>query len=161
MEISEIAMRTLTNPMLSAEASWTEPWRRAEIPAANGHGNARSVATIQAAVANGGEVGGVRLLSAAGCERILLEQAHGPDLVLGVPIRLGVGYGLPSPELPISSTIGPALGRMGGSVIRDSHGFRGRDVRRLHDEQDGRRARRRRARHRAGHRLFYEWRLGR
>jgi CubicO group peptidase (beta-lactamase class C family) len=118
MEISEFAMRTLTNPMLSAEASWTEPWRRAEIPAANGHGNARSVATVQAAVANGGEVGGVRLLSAAGCERILLEQAHGPDLVLGVPLRLGVGYGLPSTELPISSHDRACYwGGWGGSVI--------------------------------------------
>ena len=51
------------NPPPNAEYAWTESWRRAEIPAANGHGNARSVATIQAAVAGRGEVGGVRLLS--------------------------------------------------------------------------------------------------
>ena len=44
---TQMALRTLANPPLSAEASWTDPWRQAEIPAANGHGNARSVATIQ------------------------------------------------------------------------------------------------------------------
>ena len=118
MEISEMAMRTLTNPMMSAQASWTDAWRQAEIPAANGHGNARSVATIQAVIANGGELGGVRFLSEAGCERILTEQAYGTDLVLGVPIRFGTGYGLPSPEMPISSDARACFwGGWGGSVI--------------------------------------------
>jgi hypothetical protein len=41
----------------------TDAWRRAEIPAGNAHGNARSVARIQSIVSNGGEVDGVRLLS--------------------------------------------------------------------------------------------------
>lgn len=117
-EASEIAIRTLTNPMLAAESSWTEPWRRAEIPAANGHGNARSVATIQAALANGGELGGKCLLSAAGAERVLEEQSYGQDHVLGMPIRFGLGFGLPSPEIPISPS-GRACfwGGWGGSVI--------------------------------------------
>jgi CubicO group peptidase (beta-lactamase class C family) len=116
--IGEQALRVLANPMMSAEASWTGPWRQAEIPAANGHGNARAVATIQAAIANGGEAGGIRLLSAATCERILEEQAYGTDLVLGVPIKFGIGYGLPSPEMPISPS-GRACfwGGWGGSVI--------------------------------------------
>jgi CubicO group peptidase (beta-lactamase class C family) len=118
MPIGDQALRVLGNPMLSAEASWTEAWRKAEIPAANGHGNARSVATVQAAIANGGEAGGIRLLSAATCDRILEEQAYGTDLVLGVPIKFGIGYGLPSPEMPISPS-GRACfwGGWGGSVI--------------------------------------------
>lgn len=117
-EASEMALRTLTNPMLTAETSWTEPWRRAEIPAANGHGNARSVASIQAALANGGELGGKRLLSATGVERVLEEQSYGKDHVLGIPIRFGLGFGLPSPEMPISPS-GRACywGGWGGSVI--------------------------------------------
>jgi CubicO group peptidase (beta-lactamase class C family) len=116
--LGEQALRVLGNPMLSAEASWTEPWRRAEIPAANGHGHARAVATIQAAIANGGEAGGVRLFSAATCERILEQQSYGTDLVLGVPIKFGIGYGLPSPEMPISPS-GRACfwGGWGGSVV--------------------------------------------
>jgi CubicO group peptidase (beta-lactamase class C family) len=118
MELPEMALRTLTNPLLGAEAAWTEPWRRAEIPAANGHGNARSVATVQSVIANGGEAGGVRLLSAAGCEQILREQSNGTDLVLGIGLRFGIGYGLPSPDLPIVSHDRACFwGGWGGSVI--------------------------------------------
>jgi CubicO group peptidase (beta-lactamase class C family) len=42
-----IMTKTLLNGVPPAETSSTPEWRRAEIPAANGHGNARSVATIQ------------------------------------------------------------------------------------------------------------------
>jgi CubicO group peptidase (beta-lactamase class C family) len=52
-----------------AEAA-TDAWRRAEIPAGNGHGNARSVARIQSIVSNAGEVDGVRLLSPTTIELI-------------------------------------------------------------------------------------------
>lgn len=38
-------------------------WRRAQIPAVNGFGNARSVALVQSVLANQGSAGGVRLLS--------------------------------------------------------------------------------------------------
>jgi CubicO group peptidase (beta-lactamase class C family) len=117
-EISETALRVLANPPMSAEIAWTEPWRRAEIPAANGHGNARAVAGIQSVIANGGEAGGVRLLSEAGCARILAEQAYGQDLVLGVPIRFGVGYALPSPEMPVRTDHRACFwGGWGGSVV--------------------------------------------
>ena len=79
--------------------SWTERWRRADIGAGNGHGNARSVARIQSAVACGGEVGGVRLLSPKTIERIFEVQSDAVDLVLGIRLRIGVGYGLPWPEV--------------------------------------------------------------
>ena len=42
------------SPPVNALDSRTDGWRRAEIPAANGHGNARSVAKIQTLLANGG-----------------------------------------------------------------------------------------------------------
>src|SRR5438270_3416822 len=132
---ASLAGRTLTNPRLRGEVAWEEAWRRAEIPAANGHGNARSVAAIQAVLACGGEAGGARLLSAAGCDAVVSEQAHGTDLVLGVPLRVGMGYGLPSAELPLSPQ-GPLLGRPGGLPRgrrpRRPHGGR------LHDELHGR-----------------------
>jgi CubicO group peptidase (beta-lactamase class C family) len=113
-----IAVRTLANPRLTAEEATTEAWRRAEIPAANGHGNARSVAAVQAALANGGEVGGVRLLSPTGAEAALREQARGTDLVLGVPMRLGMGYGLNSPELPVGPNPRTCFwGGWGGSLV--------------------------------------------
>jgi CubicO group peptidase (beta-lactamase class C family) len=90
--------KTMTNPTPDATCTWTEDWRRAEIGAANGFGNARSVARIQSVVANGGEVDGVRLLSARTINRIFEEQSNGTDLVLKIPVRFGVGYGLPLPE---------------------------------------------------------------
>lgn len=68
-------------------------WRRAQIPAASGFGNARSVALVQSAMACGGSVRGVRLLSAAGCDRAWEEQFSGEDRVLGMPISWGLGYG--------------------------------------------------------------------
>ena len=57
------------NPPLAPETANLPAWRRAEIPAANGHGNARSVARVMAALACGGSLGGVRLLSEAALAR--------------------------------------------------------------------------------------------
>ncbi|MBI2766387.1 MAG: beta-lactamase family protein [Chloroflexi bacterium] len=95
MDPDSVAVKTFTGPAPDASVAWTEAWRRAEIGAANGHGNARSVARAQSVVANGGEVDGVRLLSPKTIDLIFQEQANGMDLVLGVPARFGIGYGLP------------------------------------------------------------------
>ncbi|MGO9920722.1 MAG: serine hydrolase domain-containing protein [Isosphaeraceae bacterium] len=91
--------KTFTGPVMDIERCWTEGWRRADIGAANGHGNARSVARIQSAVACGGEVDGVRLLSPKTINRIFEVQSDGIDLVLGYRLKIGVGYGLPWPEV--------------------------------------------------------------
>jgi CubicO group peptidase (beta-lactamase class C family) len=56
------AFKTFTGPPPQAEDANTPGWRRADIGAANGHGNARSVARIMSAVARGGKVGEIRLL---------------------------------------------------------------------------------------------------
>jgi CubicO group peptidase (beta-lactamase class C family) len=84
-------------------------WRRAEIPAASGFGNARSVALVQSAMACGGAVHGVRLLSQAGCVRAREEQFSGDDRILGMPVRYGMGYGL------FGNTLG--WGGWGGSIV--------------------------------------------
>ena len=93
------AYKTLTGPPADAAAANTPGWRLADIGAANGHGNARSVARVMSVVARGGEVDGVRLLSPQTIDLIFREQVNGTDLVLGVPLRFGLGYGLPRPEL--------------------------------------------------------------
>jgi CubicO group peptidase (beta-lactamase class C family) len=90
----EIEARGPGNPPIPAETANTEAWRRADIPSANGFGNARSAAAVQSVLASGGQVRGVRLLSAAGCERALEEQFFGADEVLGARIRYGMGYAL-------------------------------------------------------------------
>jgi hypothetical protein len=95
------AFKTFPGPDLerNIERSWTERWRRADIGAVNGHGNARSLARIQSAVACGGVVDGVRLLSPKTIERIFEVQSDGIDLVVGMRLKIGVGYGLPWPEV--------------------------------------------------------------
>lgn len=92
------ASKTLTGPVADATVAWSDEWRAADIGAANGHGNARSVARIQSIVANGGEVDGIRLLGAGTIDRIFDEQANGVDLVIGIPLRFGIGYALPQPD---------------------------------------------------------------
>ncbi|MFG2730442.1 serine hydrolase domain-containing protein [Streptomyces canus] len=84
-------------------------WRRSQIPAASGFGNARSIALVQSALACEGTVRGVRLLSAAGTQRAREEQFSGEDRVLGMTQRYGLGYGL------FGNTFG--WGGWGGSLV--------------------------------------------
>ena len=115
---SSIGARALGNPALRAEIAWLDAWRRCESPAANGHGNARSVATVQSVLACGGAVGGRRFLSEATCHRVFEQQARGVDLVLGVPVRLGIGYGLNSEETPLGPNPRTCFwGGWGGSIV--------------------------------------------
>ncbi len=116
LQPTDDALRALANPPMDAWLSHQDWWRRAEIPAANGHGNARSVATVQSVIAGRGAARGTRLLSEEGCRPIFEEQANGTDLVLGTPIRFGMGYGLGNELVPL----GPAAcywGGYGGSIV--------------------------------------------
>ena len=118
MDADSVAVRTFTNPVLDASASWTSAWRQAEIPAANGHGNARSVARVQSVLACGGEVDGRRFMSEQGCVAVFEMQAHGTDLCLAVPLSLGIGYGINSDDLPIGPNPRTCFwGGWGGSVV--------------------------------------------
>jgi CubicO group peptidase (beta-lactamase class C family) len=108
--------RTLTNPMLDASFSSTPEWRRSEIPAAGGHGNARSVATIHALTANGGMAGGKQILSQDTLDLIFDVQAENRDLVLGEPLKIGMGFGLPSAVLPLPNERCCYWGGWGGSM---------------------------------------------
>ncbi|MFE5284000.1 serine hydrolase domain-containing protein [Nocardia sp. NPDC056611] len=91
--------KTLGTPPLDADAANTEAWRRADLGAYNGHGNARSLARIMSVIPRGGTVDDITLLSPATIELIFEEQSNGPDMVLGVPMRFGIGYGLPHKRL--------------------------------------------------------------
>jgi CubicO group peptidase (beta-lactamase class C family) len=92
-------VKTLTGPLVAAEVANTPGWRRADLGAVNGHGNARSVARVLSVIARGGEVDGVRLLGQDTIDLIFREQQNGIDLVLGVPLRFGIGYGLPQLDI--------------------------------------------------------------
>ncbi|MGW7339680.1 serine hydrolase domain-containing protein [Streptomyces sp. NPDC054808] len=95
-----VAVKTFTGPLGGAEESWRPEWRRAEIGAANGHGNARALARIHSVIACGGTLDGVQLLSPRTIDLIFEQQTDGPDLVLGAHLRFGLGFGLPSPAVP-------------------------------------------------------------
>jgi CubicO group peptidase (beta-lactamase class C family) len=111
LDPGSVAFKTSTNPYMRPETTWTEGWRRADTGAGNGHGNARSVARLQSAVACGGVVDGVRLLSPKTIDRIFEVQNNGIDLVIGVPSRWGVGYSL-DPEGRVCY-----WGGLGGSAV--------------------------------------------
>jgi CubicO group peptidase (beta-lactamase class C family) len=93
--------KVMGNPPIHPGLALTRAWRDAEIPAANGHGNARSVARILAPLACGGTLGRIRLLGADALARAVTEEWSGTDLVLGIPMRWGLGFMLASETLPL------------------------------------------------------------
>jgi CubicO group peptidase (beta-lactamase class C family) len=119
LDMNSPAVKTFTGPVPDADNANTPGWRRADIGAGNGHGNARSVAKIMSAVARGGEVDGVRLLGPDTIELIFREQQNGVDLVLGIPLRLGIGYGLHRADLLSYVPAGKICfwGGWGGSIV--------------------------------------------
>lgn len=114
---TDVQRKTFTNPGVDVSATRTRAWRGAEIPAAGGTGNARSVAEIHALLANGGIAKGKRLLSEAGCRKALELQSAGTDMILGIPIRYGMGFGLPSELVPLPNPNTIYWGGYGGSLI--------------------------------------------
>ena len=115
--VDSLAMRTFTTLQLDAAESRTIPWRRAEIPAAGGHGNARAIARVMAILANEGTLDGTTYLSTEMCNRIFEEQQNGTDLVLGMPVRLGLGFGLPGEQMPLPNQRCCFWGGWGGSIV--------------------------------------------
>jgi CubicO group peptidase (beta-lactamase class C family) len=113
---SDYLVNIMTNPPIDPLDTRTRAWRAAEIPAANGHGNARSIAQVHAILANGGAAQGKRFLSEAGCRAALVPQVEGMDLVLGFPARYGLGFGLPD-MIPMKNPNSMFWGGYGGSLI--------------------------------------------
>ena len=121
---TELQVNILANPGIRVPLHGTRAWRGAEIPAAGGTGNARSVAEILAILANGGVAKGKRFLSEAGCRKALELQVEGDDLILGVPVRYGLGFALAGSLLPAASRSTLFWGGYGGSfaiIDLDAH----------------------------------------
>jgi CubicO group peptidase (beta-lactamase class C family) len=116
-EQSELTRNMSSNPGVDVSETKTRSWRGAELPAAGGTGNARSVALVQSILANGGTLGGKKFLSEAGCRKALELQIEGTDLILGQPVRYGMGYGLPGPMLPLPNPNMCFWGGYGGSLV--------------------------------------------
>ena len=101
LDPQSIAYRAWTSPPVDFNWPQDRWWRAAEVPASNGHGNARSVAKIQSIVTNKGEFEGKRFFSEKTGEQIFETQAHGVDAVLGIEANFGMGYGLASSVTPL------------------------------------------------------------
>ncbi|MFM8946481.1 MAG: serine hydrolase domain-containing protein [Actinomycetota bacterium] len=99
LDPNSVVVKTFSGPAPGAEAAWTKEWRQADIGAANGHGNARSLAWAQSAISNGGVVRGHRLLGQKTIDQIFRVQSDGMDQVLMAPVKFGIGYGLPNPTV--------------------------------------------------------------
>jgi len=95
LEEGSVMQKVMTNGIITAPDANTSEWRRAEIPAAGGHGNGRSIAESMALMANGGAYKGKRIFSEDLIKFALEEQVRGNDLVLVEPLRWGIGFGLP------------------------------------------------------------------
>lgn len=114
--------KAFANPLptgpLEAMAS-RRAWRAAEIPAANGHTNAHSLARIYTALSLGGTLDGVTLLSPESIERARTEQVCGEDEILPMRIsRFGLGFYMPAEDEPV----GPNSEVFGHAGAGGSHG---------------------------------------
>ncbi len=113
-----VASRVLGNPPLRGEDANCRAWRAAEIPAANGTSNARAVARVAGVLANGGSQDGVHLMGEQTLAKTIEEQSYGTDLVLGLPIRFGLGFGLTAKEMPLGPNPRTFFwGGWGGSLV--------------------------------------------
>ena len=112
----ELGKNMATNPGVDVSETKTRAWRGAEIPAAGGTGNARSIAEIHAILANGGVAKGKRFLSEAGCRKALEQQIEGTDKIMNIPVRFGMGFGLPGPMVPLPNPNTIFWGGYGGSL---------------------------------------------
>jgi CubicO group peptidase (beta-lactamase class C family) len=105
---------TYWNPPGFSGSHWvnTARWREAEVPSTNGHGNARGIARVYAALASGGSIDGVRILSKAALEEATSEQVNGPDIINQRNSRFGIGFQLTQAERPLGPNPG-AFGHFG------------------------------------------------
>ena len=102
--------QALGNPpgLLEARTINSDAWRRAEVPAINGHSSAHGVARFYAGLAEGGILDGVRILSESLVRSAATVQSSGKDVLLQRPVQWGLGVQVTSD--------GFGLGGLGGSL---------------------------------------------
>ncbi len=117
---SGIGANPVVFPISDLDLPWNRPdWHQAEIPSAGGIGTARALARMFGALARGGELDGVRLVSEALLTRARRRLAGGPDPFGGdsPPLSFGIGFQVQS-EVPLYGPPASAFGHTGagGSV---------------------------------------------
>ena len=92
----------------------TRPLHVAEMPSSNGICSARGLSRLYAALV--GPVDGVRLLTAESVARVCEVQSDGPDAVIMIPMRFGLGFSLPPSLAPACSAACFGHAGAGGSL---------------------------------------------
>ena len=105
--------RSMYFPGVIAAVQGDIPMLDAEMPAANGVVTARALARMYGAIANGGEIDGIRFLSRELVAGLTGRRSLRPDRNLFVPLAFHLGYH----SLPIANVM-PGFGHvgLGGSV---------------------------------------------
>ena len=111
--------KSLNNPPWKVSLVNRQEWRRAEIPSANGHGNARALARVYGGLAQGGTLDGVTVLSPEAIQRAASVESEGMDAILGTPTRYGLGFQLNGAK----GSYGPNTGAFGHGGMGGSLGF--------------------------------------
>jgi CubicO group peptidase (beta-lactamase class C family) len=91
LPVIEETRGSVTNPRLHPQAANTAAWRRAELPALNGHASAEGIARIYAMLANGGMFQRHKLLSPATINRMTQVLSKRMDLTLGMEAQWAAG----------------------------------------------------------------------
>ena len=82
----------LANPPLEPTVANEPDWRSAEIPSANGHATARSLAQLYSALASNGEINGRSVAKKTTISKAISAQMEGIDAVLSIEARWGCGF---------------------------------------------------------------------
>jgi CubicO group peptidase (beta-lactamase class C family) len=110
-ERNEATRAAFLTPWSSPGGRNTAEWRRVEIPSANGHATAHSLARLMGALANDGWLDGEEILTPALIAEAARERIRGQDLVLPFIMSWGAGFMRNETEKPW----GPALQSFGHS----------------------------------------------
>lgn len=94
-------------------------WRAAEIPSANGTTNARALARLYGALACGGEIDGMQVLSHDLLQEAVAVSSEGRDQVFGFQSCIGLGFALNRP----AGFMGPNERAFGHAGYGGSIGF--------------------------------------
>ena len=96
-EPNSLSTRAFTNPPSIMTSTNKAEWRRMQQPAANGHGNARSLAGFYSGLLSG------RLLDPQLLAELRREHSRGPDKTLLTDTRFGLGCMLDQPAVAIAT----------------------------------------------------------
>jgi len=113
---TSMTARAFTNPPSIMTSTNKPEWRRMQQPAANGHGNARSLAGFYAGLLDG------RLLESELLNELTREHSVGEDKTLLTRTRFGLGCMLDQPEVP-NATFGLGAKAFGHPGAGGSIGF--------------------------------------